>query len=381
MFLEGNENTPGVITVGGYNTTVIPTGNSGSIVKITFRVIANCDPCDGSHLAISGIVDDIVNMNVYCGTFTCPLPCTLGDVNEDGAITPGDALCAFNIFLNNGVPPTGECDTPCALYAADANCDGAVTPGDALLIFQAFLSGTPLQCPAMAKANSAVSATISIDDIAGVAGDIIRVPLMIDNPEGISAFGFDLSYPADLLTFKSISRTAITNDWVALDGNATESNQIKVGGFHTDAISTNKAAAIAEIIFVVKEGATSEGLLDITNTTDDFAQAHINSGAFSNDKSISTPSVYKLDQNFPNPFNMDTEFSFQLPAAVNVKFSIYNISGQKIRTLINVHMEAGTHKTHWDGRDDYGQDMASGIYVYKLETADVVLSKKMILLK
>ncbi|MBN1155131.1 hypothetical protein JXB12_09470, partial [candidate division KSB1 bacterium] len=64
--------------------------------------------------------------------------CALGDVNNDGSITPGDALCAFQTYLNGGTPPAGtECDNECALYAADVNCTpNGITPGDALYIFQ-----------------------------------------------------------------------------------------------------------------------------------------------------------------------------------------------------------------------------------------------------
>ena len=60
---------------------------------------------------------------------------------------------------------------------------------------------------------------------------------------------------------------------------------------------------------------------------------------------------------------------------------VYNISGQKIRTLIDATMDAGTHTIIWNGKDDYGESMASGIYIYKLETSNQVLSKKMILMK
>jgi hypothetical protein len=75
-------------------------------------------------------------------------PCNLGDVNDDGLITPGDALCAFQVYLSGGTPPP-DCDNPCALEAADVSCTlNGVTPGDALYIFRAYLDGKtpPLEC-------------------------------------------------------------------------------------------------------------------------------------------------------------------------------------------------------------------------------------------
>ncbi len=81
-----------------------------------------------------------------------------GDINRDAVLTPGDALCAFNLYLTNGAGPIA-CQTPslaCANASADVNCDGAVTPGDALAIFQRYLQG---QAPAPCFARGAVTQT------------------------------------------------------------------------------------------------------------------------------------------------------------------------------------------------------------------------------
>lgn len=82
-----------------------------------------------------------------------------GDVNGDGTLTPGDAFCAFRIYLNNGQLPV-NCDAPnfaCEAAAADANCDGAVTPGDALAIFIRYVNGLlPEPCFAQAASNTSV---------------------------------------------------------------------------------------------------------------------------------------------------------------------------------------------------------------------------------
>jgi len=93
------------------------------------------------------------------------------------------------------------------------------------------------------------------------------------------------------------------------------------------------------------------------------------------------PNSYELTQNFPNPFNPLTEISFSLPRASDVTFEIYNITGQKVATLVNGALEAGEHTVQWDSRDESGNSVASGIYLYRLTAGEFTDTKKMILLK
>jgi hypothetical protein len=92
-------------------------------------------------------------------------------------------------------------------------------------------------------------------------------------------------------------------------------------------------------------------------------------------------SDFVLSQNYPNPFNPQTRIEYFLPRPAQVTLAIYNILGQKVKTLIDESHTAGTKSVTWDGKDPEGRLVASGIYFYKLETADYVDSKKMLLLK
>ena len=95
-----------------------------------------------------------------------------------------------------------------------------------------------------------------------------------------------------------------------------------------------------------------------------------------------TPQGFVLNQNYPNPFNPTTNIAFDLPSAVNVKLTIYNNLGEEVAVLINNENRApGSHNVQWDGRDTVGKLVASGLYVYKLETADYSRSKMMQLIK
>ncbi len=92
-------------------------------------------------------------------------------------------------------------------------------------------------------------------------------------------------------------------------------------------------------------------------------------------------SGYQLDQNYPNPFNPTTTIPFNLQKAGQVQLIVYDILGNKVRTLVNGNMAAGLHTVTWNGLNNAGQAVASGMYIYKLVTNGISISKKMQLLR
>jgi len=97
----------------------------------------------------------------------------------------------------------------------------------------------------------------------------------------------------------------------------------------------------------------------------------------------SLPSSITLSQNSPNPFNSDTTIRFALPTPADVELSIFNLAGQQVATLVEGMREAGTYTIHWDGRDDDGRELASGVYLYQLRTGDgqQVATRKLLLIR
>jgi hypothetical protein len=94
-----------------------------------------------------------------------------------------------------------------------------------------------------------------------------------------------------------------------------------------------------------------------------------------------TPFVFDLKQNYPNPFNPNTNIEFTINEAENVIISIFNTNGELIKSLANQNYSAGTHTLTWNGTDKNNHKVASGVYLYRLEAGNEVLSNKMILLK
>ncbi|MEA1973216.1 MAG: FlgD immunoglobulin-like domain containing protein, partial [Candidatus Cloacimonadota bacterium] len=86
--------------------------------------------------------------------------------------------------------------------------------------------------------------------------------------------------------------------------------------------------------------------------------------------------------NYPNPFNPITTIKYYLPKDDFVNISIYNIKGQKVKTLINENMRSGNHKVEWHGKDENGKSVSSGVYFYHLNVDGKNKSiKKCLLLK
>jgi hypothetical protein len=93
------------------------------------------------------------------------------------------------------------------------------------------------------------------------------------------------------------------------------------------------------------------------------------------------PKEYSLRGNYPNPFNAKTIISFALPQESRVTLDIYNILGQKVKTLVDGAMPAGYHNLEWDGSDHNGLGVSSGVYLYKLKADNFTRVNRMTLLK
>jgi hypothetical protein len=91
---------------------------------------------------------------------------------------------------------------------------------------------------------------------------------------------------------------------------------------------------------------------------------------------LDSPNTYVLHNNYPNPFNPTTNISFSLPANEFVELSVYNVLGQKVATVLNQQMSAGTHSVSFNARG-----LASGVYIYQIRAGSFVQNKTMMLVK
>lgn len=133
--------------------------------------------------------------------------------------------------------------------------------------------------------------------------------------------------------------------------------------------------------FRVESLPTANDRFDGWYIDDVWFRASVPDGVDSDGREIAIPLTNELQQNYPNPFNPHTQISYHLAAAGEVQLLVFNLLGQKVRTLISGKQTAGMHVVAWDGRDDAGKLLTSGIYLYQISTAGFSQTRKMLWVK
>lgn len=95
----------------------------------------------------------------------------------------------------------------------------------------------------------------------------------------------------------------------------------------------------------------------------------------------SIPQEYRIEQNYPNPFNPSTLIKYQLPQANKVELKIYNIFGQEVKKLVDKLQDAGYYEIVWNSDNNFGNQVASGVYFYRMHAGSFSETKKLILMK
>lgn len=273
-----NQIVPGKIRILGLmgSGTCIPPMSSVTLVAIEAMVECAGYTSDTSvPVKIEAYQDGIACMNPrsFETDFLYTVCPTLGDVNGDGNVTPGDAQQAFEIFLGRISP------TFCQLTASDANsscpCDGmehteennCTTPADAQWIFEHFLQKRtlPLCSADFQCAGSSVmiqgEAWIPYDEnpkvfalpTIGDSGDRVMIPLMVDHPEGIRQFHLEMLYPQDLLEFVGLLPSPLTKKFEYLRGEEDIPGIVDIEGLGEFGITENEAGSLCVVIFQAKE--------------------------------------------------------------------------------------------------------------------------------
>jgi len=127
------------------------------------------------------------------------------------------------------------------------------------------------------------------------------------------------------------------------------------------------------LYFIQEQQATEllhQALSDLETSTD-----------VAGEEETKVPASFSLSQNHPNPFNSETVIEYSLPKESLVKIAIYNILGQRVKTLLDKRESAGYKRVIWDGKNEKGKVVSSGIYFCRMETEEFVQTKKMLLLK
>ena len=270
----------------------------------------------------------------------------------------------------------------------DVSGDNTISAYDAALILQ-FVVGLIDEFPVDLMVSPSTTAprnyVLSLPSLTVKAGDRIQAPIAINDATGLVAGGITLKFNPNFL--KPIKATPD----MALNGAFWKANLDLTGEVRFAFASASKDASYdikgQSNLLVVEfevlpntEGETSPLILDNITLSDSLTITKINGSV-----TVLTPN-FALLQNFPNPFNPETWIPFDLAADASVTIRIYDVKGQLVRQLDIGKQKAGRYldknkAAYWNGKDQFGQSVSSGIYFYTLKAGSFMATRRMVILK
>ncbi|MBU8935037.1 MAG: T9SS type A sorting domain-containing protein [candidate division Zixibacteria bacterium] len=301
----------------------------------------------------------ILNLEVIVG-------CCIGDRgNVDG--DPADEINIADLtylvaYLFTGGPPP-----PC-MEEADVNGDGEINIADlTYLVAYLFTGGPP---PVVCGYNP--------KDVP--VGKVTRTDISINANYENGQTIISIESPIDLRGLQIELDGTQYSEPISLVGDGLEvvsgvvAGTTRIGILDLDGPAFVNKGASALVRLDGEYEITDALVSDMNHTT--FAPSIIAA-----QKEANLPMEFTLGQNYPNPFNPTTEIGFNLPNAGQVSLEIFNITGQKVRSLVDGYREAGVHTVTWDGTGNRGNKVSSGVYFYRLQADDFSDTRKMVLLK
>lgn len=152
--------------------------------------------------------------------------------------------------------------------------------------------------------------------------------------------------------------------------------------FASDTTTSIEYSWVSKNQYLIAQASSQDGETN-PNFTDASSFGRITSsttGVVSRDQNP-LPENFALAQNFPNPFNPDTRITFEMREAGRAELAVYTLAGERVRTLLSTPLAAGTHSAVWDGKDQAGNRLASGFYLYRLQVGNTQQTKRMLLVK
>ncbi len=282
---------------------------------------------------------------------------------------------------------------------ADTNDDGAVDFTDFLNFASTFnsvaatvngaaVSTKPVIRTLQPGVNDNVAFSLNLTSDKVLVGQTVTLNVTVDGANSLQGFGFDMSYDTDKFEF--------------VEATPAEEDLLKTGGAETPVfLSQEQTPGELVIANAVVDGSPVTGAGDVVSLTfrvltefEDNARFDLANGIVFDASQLanpvvalgslsveSTPTEFALLQNFPNPFNPETTIKYNVAEGANVSLRIYNVVGQVVKTLVAEQQNAGRYTVRWNGTDDRGVSVSSGIYFYQIAAGDFSDVKKLMLLK
>jgi hypothetical protein len=243
------------------------------------------------------------------------------------------------------------------------------------IVYATDVSGTDPRHLLFAKKSWSGQWTMPYDTLYTETGsDFLANAITIDQNGGIYV-GFRRSIPGDTLGQEEVAYITSADGGATWSSVGTLSRPNHDAGYLTFVGHVGTGAGVD----AVWRESFHEGIDDDPVISVLYAEIDLVTGI--EDNPLSYPIGFTLRQNYPNPFNPTTTIKYTISNAGVYDLDIYNILGEKIRTVVASHLTAGEYVAEWDGKDDAGIAVASGVYFYRLSGDNLTLAKKMILMR
>jgi len=301
-----------------------------------------------------------------------PLPPEKGDVNRNGLISELDAVMILQASL-------GFIDLPAIeFFAADVTNNLRVTAYDASLVMK-YIVGDISSFPAPSVDTPSIESVIAnLQNMNFVKPEIIQIPITISEMTDVLSAQIMLKYDTSRLEPVRVLKTDLTSDYqLAYEA---QNGELRISLANSEATSGNGNIVIVEFRALQLPLQNRHNSVRLVNVM-------LNEGSnifLQNNTPI--PEETKLLANYPNPFNPETWIPYLLADGANVNIRIYNINGQLVRQLDLGKQRAGSYiardkAVYWDGNNEFGEAVASGIYFYTLQAGSVSKTRQMVILK
>ena len=198
-----------------------------------------------------------------------------------------------------------------------------------------------------------------------------------------------LKYDPSVLQFQEIRLVAIPEDdkdkWVILSRTNSEKGIVAITLYPM--FDTRYAicdfSRLGSVMFNSLLDCETEVFYQLTTilTEDDSVIISKTTSAYSFETKPTVPRQFALHQNFPNPFNPVTRIRYELPKACDVKIAVFNLQGELVKWIVDKHQQPGYYEMNWDSRNYAGRQVASGLYLYRMQAGSYVKTQKMVLMK
>ena len=364
---------------------------------------ASCDyvvPGDANSDGAINIADVVFLVNLLCHSGPLPFPLGNGDVNADCEIDLDDVYYLIAYIFQGGPPPmdcvcgaptVGECAASCDyVVPGDANSDGTLNISDVVFLVNLLCHNGMPPSP-LGNGDVNADCVIDMDDVYYLIAYIFQGgPPPMDCVCGAPIIGdcvtsCDGVVPGDADGNGAIDISDVVFLVNLLCHNGMPPSPLGNGDVNADCvIDMNDVDHLTAYIFE-----SGEPPLDCvcgnpaigTCETGQRSISESDQGIVVEKDLEVVPSEFGLWQNQPNPFNPATLISFSLPAEAMVRLEIYNLSGEKVRTLVDGSYGRGVHTVIWDGTDSAGSSVSAGVYLYTITSNDFTQTRKMMLIK